>query len=295
MKEENHTTDTNTRGENSAQSTCPPLQQALRRNIRPAWRAKLLQTYPSLVFLLPFFVFMLSGSFEPHRPPEIPPEERTPFDDIQEDSWFGLNLEYSHYPIVYTSRIALTLLTIWFVWPGYREFKWSISFWSVLVGVVGIVVWVGVCKLGIEQRVFEAVGLAEMLGVGERVGYNPFEELAGQPAAMYAFLAVRFFGLVVLVALIEEMLLRGWLLRYVTDPDWQTVAFGTGGRAVIVTTIVYSVLTHPGEMLAAAIWFSMVTWLTIRTRSVLDCIVAHATTNLLLGVYVIASGDWYFW
>jgi membrane protease YdiL (CAAX protease family) len=48
-----------------------------------------------------------------------------------------------------------------------------------------------------------------------------------------------------------------------------------------------------GEMLAAAVWFSMITCLMVYTRNIWDCIVAHAVTNLLLGIYVVNSGDWH--
>ena len=54
------------------------------------------------------------------------------------------------------------------------------------------------------------------------------------------------------------------------------------------------VLMHPGEMLAAAAWFSLITGLMALTRNIWDCVVAHATTNLLLGVYVVATGEWRF-
>ena len=47
---------------------------------------------------------------------------------------------------------------------------------------------------------------------------------------------------------------------------------------------------HPAELLAAAVWFSLVTWLMLRTPSIWDCVVAHATTNLLLGLYVVWAG-----
>jgi membrane protease YdiL (CAAX protease family) len=36
----------------------------------------------------------------------------------------------------------------------------------------------------------------------------------------------------------------------------------------------------------------MVTWLMVKTRNIWDCVVAHAVTNLLLGVYVVATGQW---
>ena len=36
----------------------------------------------------------------------------------------------------------------------------------------------------------------------------------------------------------------------------------------------------------------MVTWLMVRTRNIWDCVVAHAITNLLLGIYVVSTGEW---
>jgi uncharacterized protein len=54
------------------------------------------------------------------------------------------------------------------------------------------------------------------------------------------------------------------------------------------------VLMHPAEMLAAAVWFTLVTWLMFKTKNIWDCVVAHGVTNLLLGIWVVASGDWYF-
>ena len=57
----------------------------------------------------------------------------------------------------------------------------------------------------------------------------------------------------------------------------------------------YALMTHTSEPLAAVVWFSMVTWLYVRTKSIWDCVVAHAVTNLLLGIYVIWTGSWYLW
>jgi hypothetical protein len=33
----------------------------------------------------------------------------------------------------------------------------------------------------------------------------------------------------------------------------------------------------------------------IRTRSIADCILAHAVTNATLSFYVIATGQWRYW
>jgi len=48
-----------------------------------------------------------------------------------------------------------------------------------------------------------------------------------------------------------------------------------------------AVSLHPAELLAELCWFSLVTWLMVRTRNIWDCVVAHGVTNLLLGLYVV--------
>ena len=67
-----------------------------------------------------------------------------------------------------------------------------------------------------------------------------------------------------------------------------------GGLAIVVATGV-PMLMHPGELFAAAVWFSMVTWLMLRTKNIWDCVAAHAVTNLLLGIYVMTTGHWELW
>ena len=49
------------------------------------------------------------------------------------------------------------------------------------------------------------------------------------------------------------------------------------------------------EAIAAIAWFSLVTVLMVRTKNVWDCVVAHAVTNLLLGIYVIWFEQWQLW
>jgi CAAX prenyl protease-like protein len=91
---------------------------------------------------------------------------------------------------------------------------------------------------------------------------------------------------------IEEFFLRGFLMRFVVKPEWWTVPFGQVTRTAAIVGTVYGIITHPAELLAAAAWFSLVTWLMVKTRNIWDCVMAHAVTNLLLGVYVVISGHW---
>jgi CAAX prenyl protease-like protein len=195
---------------------------------------------------------------------------------------------------VYTIKIALVMATMAALWPGYRQFPLRFSPLAPAAGAAGAVVWISLCKLDLERVAFELVGLDSLAGFGQRSGFDPLAHFRDQPLLAYGFLAVRFWGLAVIVPVIEEFFLRGFVMRYFIRHDWWNVPFGTLSPAAIVAGTLVPMLTHPTtELFAVVVWFSMVTWLMWRTRNMWDCVVAHAVTNLLLGVWVVARGDWY--
>ena len=193
------------------------------------------------------------------------------------------------YPRVYSVVVGLTLLLILVVGRGYLFAPFKVSWLSVVVGVMGIFVWI---TLWWVDREF--LGVGELFG-STREAFNPFVELSDDPAWMKQFLAIRFVGLVAVVPVIEEFFLRGFLMRYIDSKDWDRVPLGKATRASAIAVAVYALLSHPAEPLAAVVWFSMVTWLYARTGSIWDCVLAHATTNLLLGLYVVGTGTWELW
>ena len=252
----------------------------------------ILSRLPWLTFLLPFLVFMLVGSLEP-----APPR-----DDVPNQAWF----EYRAYPVIYTVKIALTLGAMWLVWPGYRTFPFRASGLAIAMGIVGGVVWIALCELRLETKLGELLATAlrgapilerwsEYLGLGTgetgvRSAFNPLVELAATPAWAYGFLAIRFAGLVAIVAVIEEFFLRGFLIRYCVDPAFWAVPIGAANRTALAAGTLVPMLMHPGEWIAALVWFSAITWLMLRTRNIWDCVVAHALTNLVLCIYLVATG-----
>ena len=245
-------------------------------------REQILSQHPWVAFIAPLIVFMVGGMFE------ATPSSGAVF--------FGM-IRYEAYPIVYSIKILLTTMTLIWVWPAYRVFPLSVSWLAVVVGVVGVVLWVGIVELRLEQF----LPLSWLTGTGERSAYNPLVQLEGQPLAKYGFLAVRFFGLAVVIAIAEEMFLRGFVMRYVQHPeDWHKLAFTELGWPALIAGTVLPMLMHPAELFASLVWFSMITWLMVRTGSIWNCIVAHMVTNLLLGIYVVQAyvfqtGDkWYF-
>lgn len=250
---------------------------------------------PWLTFLLPFFVYMIVGSLEPSPPKYAEGQDGTRIRIAAEGLTARLGIEYEHYPIIYTAKIALTVAAMLFVLPGYREFPFRISGLALLVGVVGVVLWIALCELRLEPRLLGPLGLGWLVGAGERPAFNPLEVLAEMPTWARIFLGIRFLGLAIVVPVIEEFFLRGFLMRFAVDEKWWQVPFGTVNRLAVVLGTAVPMLMHPGELLAAAVWFSMVTWLMVRTRNIWDCVAAHAVTNFLLGVYVVTQGAWELW
>ncbi len=193
------------------------------------------------------------------------------------------------YPTTYTVVIGLTLLLMLAVGRGYFFAPFRVSWLSVGVGALGFLVWIGLWWFD-----------RELLGVGAlfsstREAFNPFVELSDNPTWMKQFVAIRFVGLVAVVPIIEEFFLRGFLMRYIDARDWDRVALGNATRLSVIGVAVYALVSHPAEPLAAVVWFTMVTWLYARTQSIWDCVLAHATTNLLLGLYVVSTGTWELW
>jgi CAAX protease family protein len=262
-----------------------------------------LRNWPWITFLLPMILFMLIGSLEPKPPETLQRKEdtvasdqgaNTEWDDgvfAEEEGWIP-TIAYRHYPLVYTVKILFTVLAMLLVWPGYRTFRWHLSPIAIGVGVVGVVLWIGLCHLDLESRLLKPIGLGMIVDQGERSAFNPLVEMADTPLWAALFLAIRFIGLALVVPIFEEFFLRGFLMRYVIEASWWKVPFGSVNRTALVVGTLVPMLMHPGELIAALVWFSLITWLMLRTRNIWDCIAAHATTNLLLGIYVVAADQW---
>jgi uncharacterized protein len=262
--------------------------------------------WPGLTYLLPFAVFMVVTVFEPSRPEPskyanvdestLNIAEREQLERLREKEKHehAEKIPYEFYPTIYTIKIAATTVAMLLVLPGYLTWRpFRVSGLALAVGAVGAVVWVVLAKLQVATYSHLPPGWGKWLELGgERAGFNPLTELPEGSAWSYGFLAIRFFGLVVVVAIIEEFFLRGWLVRFVMDVDWFKIPFGVVNKLGLATVILFPVLAHP-ERLAALAWFSLVTWLMLRTRNIWDCVSAHAVTNLLMGLWVVYSGDWW--
>jgi CAAX prenyl protease-like protein len=97
-----------------------------------------------------------------------------------------------------------------------------------------------------------------------------------------------------MVPVMEEIFWRSFMLRYLTQLDFRRVAVGTFSASALWVTVGGSALSHPEWLVAAIAALAYSLWLR-RTRSLFASIVAHATTNAALGVYVLTTGSWQYW
>ena len=168
---------------------------------------------------------------------------------------------------------------------------------AALLGVAGIAVWIAPGWLFQTLKLND--GWWKYFGLAARTdGFDPTGIHPEHAIAYYAILAMRFLRLIVVVPLVEEIFWRGFLMRFFVDPDgdfWK-VPFGTHNRLSLFAVSGLFVLAHsPVDYAAATIYALLTYWLAVKTKSLAACVLMHAVANLLLGIYVMNTGQWAYW
>jgi len=255
----------------------------------------LLAKHPWVVFVLPWIIYMIMGQFEP-KPPTRQVEKAA--EPTQADTEAAEKFAQS-YPLAYTMKMVLTGAALAIVFPVYRAFPFWIHKWAIPVGVLGGVFWILACRLQLDAKLFELLHVTrimENLGFGAtRPMFNPHSVFASGSWMMWLFLGVRLAGLVVIVPMIEEFFLRGFLIRIVSDHDWLKFPIGKIAGVGIGIMLLYAVGTHPQELIASVVWFSAVTMFVAHSRNIWDAVTIHILTNFSLGIYILVWEDWTMW
>lgn len=195
-------------------------------------------------------------------------------------------LPRSSYTVVYCIKAVLVLIALIAcsrVWKGELRGDGKAVAIGTVAGLLGLGLW-----LALEH--IQPAGLA----LGKRTAYNPFVAIS-DPTLRIVFLAVRFFGLALLVPVMEEVFWRSFLLRFVTDQDrWKELPIGQFSLLAFGVVAGLFAAAHP-EWLAALGYAALMAGLLRYTKSLLACTVAHGVTNAALGVYVLMTGNWRLW
>lgn len=167
-----------------------------------------------------------------------------------------------------------------FLWPQYALKSPKHWLMTVLVGVLVLVIW---------------IAPQELLNAPPRLkGFDP--DYFQSQTLYWSSLGLRFLRLVVVVPLLEEIFWRGFLLRYLIEPRFEKVAFGSfSWSSFSIVTLAFGLAHWGPDFVPALMTGALYNWVAYRTRSLGSCILAHAVTNLLLGFYIMATGQWGFW
>lgn len=161
-------------------------------------------------------------------------------------------------------------------WSDYRDIRFTAV--SIALGLVVFLLWINMDW--------------DFATIGESKGFNP--TLLEDAALRNSMIFFRIFGAALVVPVMEELFWRSFLLRYLIDADFMAVRIGTYSLASFVTSAVLFGLEH-NLVLAGVMAGIAYNLLLYKTRSVAQCVLAHGVTNLVLGIYVLQTGNWQFW
>jgi CAAX prenyl protease-like protein len=242
----------------------------------------------TLAHVVPFAVFMglqllsqLYGHFFGWDHPHAPWWQRYP------EQWI--------YPLQVVA--CFPILLRW--WRAY-EFRWTGKAFAlgILFGAIGIGFWLLPTTLYDHLGMTgEAEGWKKWLGVAARTdGFNPgvFEN----PAGYWFSLVMRFIRAAVVVALVEEIFWRGFLMRFVLDWDgdyWKQPFGKASWLSFAVVTGLFMFAHAPVDYAGALIYGSLTYFLCVFSKSLSACVVMHATANFLMGCYIMAYGKYGVW
>lgn len=158
---------------------------------------------------------------------------------------------------------------------------------SVLVGLAVFVIWVAPDYL--------APGYHDLpLFSNSLLGHAVSSLVTAQKSSFWPLL-FRVLVSVVAVPVLEELFWRGWLMRWIIDREFWRIPLGTyRAGAFWIVALLFASEHGPYwdvGLLAGIIYNG---WM-LRTRSLWDCILAHAVTNALLAAWVITRGEWQYW
>ena len=112
----------------------------------------------------------------------------------------------------------------------------------------------------------------------------------------WANLSIRLFRITVVVAFVEEIFWRGFLLRFFVNDDFAEVPFGTfTWRSFLITIVGFCSIHQRPDWPAALVTGALFNLVAYRTRSLAACVLTHAVTNLALALYILRTGQWGFW
>jgi CAAX prenyl protease-like protein len=218
--------------------------------------------YPSLPYIAPFIAFIAFLMLDRALPVDI--------------------------EVLYPIRVAVVSAVLILFSRSVVDFRVKNALGSILFGVAVFVVWVAPDALWPAYR-----GL--WLFTNALMG-QPASAVPDSVRSNRLFIVFRTFGCVALVPVLEELFWRGWLARWLIDAnDFRRVPLGAYTASSFWIGSLLFASEHGPYWEVGLIAGIAYNWWIVHTKSLANCILAHAVTNGCLSVYVLATGQWRYW
>lgn len=194
----------------------------------------------------------------------------------------------------YTIKSLIGIALLWWAWPYVTEMRWKFSLAAVLVGVGVLIIWVGVDSVVPKQNeLWIKLGLSKP-PEKPSAPWNPFEQFGAGSALGWFFVCARILGSTLVVPPLEESFYRSFLYRWIAKPDFQSVPLGCfQWKPFLLTALMFGFAHNEwlAGILCAFAYQGLVCW----KKNLGEAMTAHAITNFLLGIYIVARNEWNFW
>ena len=185
-------------------------------------------------------------------------------------------------PALYALKIICVTISLILLWKHYDELSLvKPSFINVvkaaLTGTIVFILWINM------DWSFATMGSPD--------AYNPNLLPLG---LMYTFTAIRIAGAAIIVPIFEELFWRSFILRYIINNDFLSVRIGTFTLSSFVVSSILFGFEHHFWLagIAAGVLYNLLLY---STKNLCYPVFAHGLTNLMLGIYVVKTGEWIFW
>jgi exosortase E/protease (VPEID-CTERM system) len=177
---------------------------------------------------------------------------------------------------LYPIRICAVAAVLWFYRRSYSKLDWSFGWLGAAAGAAVFAFWIGIAGI--------AAG-----------GAAASHLLSGHGVGWTMWLVLRVVGAVIAVPIAEELAFRGYLLRRIHAADFESVSFQKVSLTALAVSSVAFGSMHGNRWIAGSV-AGLAYALVLRRRGRIgEAVAAHAVTNALLAVWVIARGEWGLW
>ena len=183
--------------------------------------------------------------------------------------------------IIYPIKTVAVALSLFFHRKTYIELYQKISVKSVLlallIGIIVFILWI------IPEGLYPTLGESQ---------FNPY--IFQDKLWIIFLIGFRLVGAGIVVPIFEELFWRSFLIRWIIDQDFKNVPIGKFTWLSFALVVVFFGLEHH-RWLVGMVAGALYNGLFYKEKNLWACILAHAVTNLILGIYVLLTQQWGYW